>query len=199
MIERIKIKESYIFYRQDNDRVLTEEEQLAIPKIARYNEDRKVYLKIVMGLFKFIMVKVFQGYEVKLGGRLGRVAVRGRATNPKIFDYNGKNVISGIPVDWGETNKLWATNPEAKENKVRIFHFNDHSNGIRYRIYWSLRNMIFPNKSYYSLCFTRRNERHLAKLVKEGKEFDVLPPKAPYNEQFKIDRLKRQEENISEY
>jgi hypothetical protein len=132
--------------------------------------DIKTYLKIVHGFILFIMQKVWDGWDVQLSGgnSLGSIGMRGKRIQPKV---NDAGQIVGLAPDWVKTKKYWAENPEARERKQLIFHFNEHSGGIRYRIVWYKNRMILPNKSCYVLQFSRHNKRTVPKLIRSGKEY----------------------------
>lgn len=124
--------------------------------------------RIVSLFMKFIMAKVFAGYEVKLPARLGSIQVVGRKVKPR-FGADGK--IVGLAPNWPQTKKLWESNPEAKKNKEIVYCFNEHSDGYRYRLLWSRKGVLLKNKSVYSFRLSRSNKRTINKLIKEGKEF----------------------------
>lgn len=138
--------------------------------------DIKTYLLIVTGFIKYIMFKVFEGYDVNLStnNSLGMLGVRGTKVIPRLSD---KGNIIGLAPDWVKTNELWNRNPEAKQKKELIFCMNEHTNGVRYRISWIKKGIKLSNNSLYSLIFTKGpsgNKRRLNKLIKEeGKEYLV--------------------------
>lgn len=47
----------------------------------------------------------------------------------------------------------------------RIYHLNEHSDGYKYRLYWSKIPQTFPHRYKYSLSLVRANKRHLAQLI----------------------------------
>lgn len=53
----------------------------------------------------------------------------------------------------------------SKEEGKTIYHLNDHSNGYKYRLYWSKVPQTFPSRYKYQLMMVRANKRHLAKLI----------------------------------
>jgi hypothetical protein len=131
--------------------------------------DIKIYISIVNGFMLFLVNKLFNKGEIALPERLGNLHIVGKKI--KVHLEDGK--IKGLAPDWKETNKLWAQDEEAKNNKQLVYHFNEQTNGIRYRFFWSKNRALVPNKTLYSLKMTRTNKRNLAKLVKEGKEYQI--------------------------
>ena len=53
----------------------------------------------------------------------------------------------------------------SKEYDKRIYHLNEHSNGYKYRLYWSKIPRTFPDRYKYTLGFVRQNKRKLAQLI----------------------------------
>lgn len=132
----------------------------------------KDYLKIVNSLMKYIFEKTLEGYEVKLFNRTGSLKIVGKKEKPKL-DENGE--IIGLAPDWVKTKKLWETDPKAKEERQRVYHFNEHTNGIRYRMAWSRKGILAKYKEYYSFKLMRANKRAINKKALDGKEYIVVP------------------------
>jgi hypothetical protein len=130
----------------------------------------KDYLIITTGFMQFMMLKVLDGVTVKLPARLGFYYIKGKKIKPKT-DEEG-NLINMAP-DWVETKKLWASSLEAKESKTMVYHFNEHTNGVRYKIIWSKKNVNVKNKTVYSMQFSRNNKRAVVKSIKNNKEYIV--------------------------
>lgn len=53
----------------------------------------------------------------------------------------------------------------SKEYDKRIYHLNEHSDGYKYRLYWSKIPRTFPDRYKYQLGFVRQNKRKLAQLI----------------------------------
>ena len=52
-----------------------------------------------------------------------------------------------------------------------IYHLNEHSDGYKYRLYWSKQPYTFSNRYKYQLSLTRTNKRHLAQLIFNRKDY----------------------------
>lgn len=154
MIPTRNLRDSYKYYKTEDQNPVT----------------IKLYLEIVLGFIKFIMKRIFEGCDVKLGpgDSLGTIGVRGKKFNP-VTKESGE--IRGIAPSWPQTKKLWDSNPEAKEKRELVYCFNEHSNGITYRFVWYKRDMRIHNKTYYRIAFSRANKRALSNFVKEGREY----------------------------
>lgn len=131
------------------------------------------YMRIVTGMFKFMMEKLLDGHDVEVGGgqSLGTLGVRGnKNTKPK--------------TDWKSTYKLWNSNPQAKADNERIVFLNEHSSGVTYHYYWWVEGMKIGYKAVYSLKFTEgakddlknrifAGQDYLTKVVKTKRQKDV--------------------------
>ena len=132
--------------------------------------DVKTYVLIATMYNKFLMDKVLDGEEVTLPSRFGTLCIIGRKQKIQ-FDEQGN--IKGLAPDWVKTKELWDSDPIAKQNKQLVYHFNEETNGIRYKFAWSKNRVLVSNKTLYNLRMTRSNKRELSKLVREGKEYLV--------------------------
>ena len=47
----------------------------------------------------------------------------------------------------------------------RIYHLNEHTDGYKYRLYWSKLPRTFPDRYKYELKLVRQNKRKLAQLI----------------------------------
>ena len=53
----------------------------------------------------------------------------------------------------------------SKELNKRIYHLNEHSDGYKFRLYWSKSHQYFPDMYKYQLSLVRANKRRLAQLI----------------------------------
>lgn len=131
--------------------------------------DIRDYLLLVGNYNKFLIDNVLDGYEVVLPMKVGIISIIGAV--PKItFDDDGN---PNLPVNWPATWQLWKKKPESKEQKKKIYHTNDHTDGVRYKYFWSKKKMFVVNKNLYSLRLTRENKRAVPMMVAQGKEYFV--------------------------
>lgn len=128
------------------------------------------YFKIVNLFFKFLMDLILEGEHIILPFGMGEILITGLKTKPRL-DADGN--IKGLSPDWVKTKKLWESNPEAKASKKVLYHFNEHTLGIRYKITWVKKNTKFENHNLYSLVFARTNKRAVHNKILEGKEYYV--------------------------
>lgn len=53
----------------------------------------------------------------------------------------------------------------SKEEGKTIYYLNEHSNGYKYRLYWSKQPYTFSDRYKYQIILTRTNKRYLAQLI----------------------------------
>lgn len=126
-----------------------------------------MYLSIVNGFMKFLVKKLFSTGSIMFPERLGSLQIVGRKVKVRIEDGE----IKGLAPDWASTKKLWEEDEQAKKDKQLVYHFNEHTNSVRYRFFWSKARALVTNKTLYNLRMTRSNKRELSKLIQEGKEY----------------------------
>lgn len=134
----------------------------------------KIYCKIANDFNKFIMANVLIGKEVRLPAKMGTIGIKGKKQN--YHTLQGEKVY-GLLVDWKTTNDLWLKCAVCKEKKQLVYHLNEHTDGVRYKYFWSFSRVMLTNKTFYQLKFTRTNKRFIPKLVNSGKEYYVEPSK----------------------
>lgn len=53
----------------------------------------------------------------------------------------------------------------SKELGKTVYHLNEHSDGYKYRLYWSKNKNTFPDIYKYNISFVRATKRKLAQLI----------------------------------
>ena len=125
------------------------------------------YVQIINHFMKFLSSKLLSIGEITIPERLGKLSIFGKKVNVRIEDGE----IKGLAPDWVKTKQLWESDEEAKNNKQLVYHFNEETNGIRYKFSWSKNRVLVSNKTLYNLRMTRSNKRELSRLVKNNKEY----------------------------
>lgn len=116
----------------------------------QYDIDLKTYKAIVTDYFKFIRDEIMQNCrEFKLPCRLGTLQIIKH--QPK--EYSGKS----LRWDWKSTKELGKP----------IYLLNEHSDGWKYRFFWSKQNCLLANKGKYQFIASRSNKRDLAKIIQQ--------------------------------
>lgn len=132
---------------------------------------KQQYLEITEGFMKFIADKIVEGEEVNLPLSMGTIMITGRKQQIKTGE-NGE--IRGLAPDWKSTLALWKKDEDAKEKKKMIYHFNEHSRGIRYKFSWHTQNVSLRMKNVFSFYATREHKRKVWKSVCGGKEYRIF-------------------------
>lgn len=130
-------------------------------------EDVSTFMEVVKGYMKFLSSKLHEVGEISIPEKLGIVQIVGKKA--KVTIENGE--IKGLAPDWAGTKALWESDEEAKNNKQLVYHFNEDTNGVRYRFFWSKSRVLVANKTLYNLRMTRTNKRTLSSNIKAGKEY----------------------------
>ena len=125
------------------------------------------YVEITNLFMKFLSNKLLEKGSIIIPERLGNLSIIGKKIKVRIEE--GK--IKGLAPDWVKTKELWEEDSQAKLEKQLVYHFNENTNGIRYKYSWSKNRVLVTNKTLYNLKMTRENKRNLSKLVTEGKEY----------------------------
>ena len=110
--------------------------------------DYSLYKRILDEMCKIILEHVLirsEGFKMPYG--LGFI---------QIGKYRPKNLTAySLSVDY----------KASKEYDKKIYHLNEHSDGYKYRLYWSKQPKTFPDRYKYQLSFVRQNKRKLAQLI----------------------------------
>lgn len=128
------------------------------------------FAKIVSGYGKFLTQKLLDGNTVSLPERMGQLEFLGRKVKPSL-DENGQ--VKGLSVNWKATNELWNGCEECKERKDKIYYFNEHTHGIRYRLKWSKKKVFVSGKEYYSFKLSFSNRKLFKQAILDGGEWPV--------------------------
>jgi nucleoid DNA-binding protein len=99
------------------------------------------------------------GEKVKLPGGLGEFSINKKKVKQKVIAPNGKEYI-GLPIDWKKT----------KEKGRRIYNFNFHTEGYRFRWIWFKKPARFKNSELWWF----KPSRVLSHYLKTDKKYQHL-------------------------
>lgn len=110
--------------------------------------DYGLYKRILDTMCSVILEHILNGSEgFKMPYGLGLI---------QIGKYKPKTLTAqSLSVDYKASN----------EYGKRIYHLNEHSDGYKYRLYWSKIPRTFPDRYKYTLGLIRQNKRKLAQLI----------------------------------
>lgn len=131
--------------------------------------DKSSFLDINNKFMKFISNIVMEGHSLALPEKVGTLQIIGKKEKLKIVDGE----IKGLAPDWVNTKIFRKEHPEPENQKKIIYHLNKETSGVRYRWFWSKKNVLIEGKKLYSLRMSRSNKRNVGKKIKEGQEFTV--------------------------
>ncbi len=144
--------------------------------------NKKIYLSVLNGFAEYLMDAILDGECVHLPSKLGAVEIIGKKLKPRVTD----NGIEGLTINWQATKKLWKECKPCEERQQRVYYFNEHSDGVRYRYMWSRNSILITNKYLYTYVPNRKSKAKLFKKILEGKEYYVLEGKfAPHSRKIK--------------
>lgn len=118
------------------------------------NVDYSLYKRILEEMCNIILEHIFErseGFKMPYG--LGFIQIG--KYRPK--SYNSKS----LSVDY----------KASKEYDKKIYHLNEHSDGYKFRLYWSKIPRTFPDRYKYQLGLVRQNKRKLAQLIFNKKDY----------------------------
>ena len=130
--------------------------------------DLSTFVKLNNKFALFIIQCIMNAETVYMPHGLGVIKVIGKKVVPKITDKG----IENLTVNWGATKKLWKEKPELEKKKF-IYHFNEHSDGVRYRFLWSRANMKCKNSTFYTFKPSKRIRKELFANIKKGSEYQI--------------------------
>ena len=79
-------------------------------------------------------------------------------------------IVKYLPKEYSSKSLSYDYKTSKQLNK-KIYYLNEHSNGYKYRLYWSKLPKTFSDRYKYQLMFTRQNKRNLAKLIFKHKDY----------------------------
>ena len=83
------------------------------------------------------------------------------------FDENGKLKNKKYPIDWQATRKMWAEKPETQKEGKKIYFLNDHTDGYRYRFFFSYFLSKTKHIKWYNFKPMRYLDRKLSQQLKD--------------------------------
>lgn len=117
--------------------------------IKQYDKiDYNTYKYIVNCFYDLFLNTLFEDSKlIKLPYGLGSVCIV--KYKPKILTQKSLSVDYKASAEYGK----------------KIYHLNEHSDGYKFRLYWSKLPQTFPDRYKYQLSLVRTNKRKLAKYI----------------------------------
>lgn len=112
---------------------------------------------------KLVENMILNNKFIKLPYNLGNLAIM--KNKPEI--RRKKNGNLSLTIDYGETNKLWKEDPEAKKNRRYVYHRNTHFGGYVASFRWLKSKAKTKNIFGYKFVPVKQAKRDLAKVLKD--------------------------------
>lgn len=131
-----------------------------------------IWLRICKSFNQQKMASIQRGHIFTMPFRLGKLGIV--QFKRKIhFDDNGVLITRGFVPDWPKTMALWDRiypNTTAEErklihNKQLVFHTNEHTDGVIFRMHWKKKYAIVKNISAYEILIPPHCRRDHYKYV----------------------------------
>ena len=127
---------------------------------------RTLYTQLLREFFKFLRDQLLdEGIKLVMPYKLGTLQVVGVKDKPKVMK-NGK--LSGVAINWQETRKLWEEKPELR-NKEFVYYTNTHTDGYRFKFFWSKKNVPYNAKKLYVFKLSVKNKKRIYQNIISGK------------------------------
>lgn len=137
-----------------------------------YNITNKNYTAILRRVSELIVDQIINNnFEYTLPYRMGKLFIYKKKMKLKL-DENGDLIKKYMSIDYQATKKMWLDDPKSKEDRLKVYHTNDHSNGYKYYFHWQKKDIIVKPFWYYSLKMIRDNNRYMAKCAKNDPSLD---------------------------
>ena len=129
------------------------------------------YIKIIRALNTEYSRHIIEESEVlNLPHGLGTFFIHKKQCRKFRIDENGEKHVN-LAINWAATDKANANLKEG-EKKVRIYHMNDHSNGMicKWFFYKNPKTCRIPSANIWKFHTCKKNETNLGKFIIEHPE-----------------------------
>ena len=137
---------------------------------------KKVFNKVVRMYTQFLQDELIENGYASFPENTGYLVIHGRTKKPKIND-DGRIVLNRDrrpPINWKETNKLWAEHPELREKREYIYHLNEHTNYVQYATQWVKTKTPLWHKDTMEFTACRKVKRRISNAIQNGAEYLII-------------------------
>lgn len=107
------------------------------------------------------------GNKVNFLNKLGALYIT-KEKREVTYDIETGKITNDMPINIGETVKLWAQKPELKQ-KTFIRYTNEHSNGFLFNLHYQISKAVYKNKNIYTFQFNRGLKERLSENIFDKK------------------------------
>lgn len=133
--------------------------------------NRRLYTDIMKDFLVYLGDTLIETGRVVIPKKMGEIEIQG---TPQKITYDEEGNLRGLSVDWKATNELWKEDPETKAKKQYVYHLNENTDGIKYKIRWFKKGIFALNKAHYNFIMNRSIKRRVAAAIKNGKEYRIV-------------------------
>lgn len=130
--------------------------------------------RAIMMYYELAREDLAKGMKINMSNKLGNLYLskekRGVTFNPETGI-----IRNTLPINIGETSKLWRDKPELK-NKTFIRYTNDHSDNFYFSLHYQLSKAIYKNKNVYDFKFNRGLKKKLVTNIHDKQVDAYLIP-----------------------
>lgn len=137
---------------------------------AKQSFNRRIYTDVMKDFLAYLGDTLIETGKVVLPKKMGSIEIEGY--HQKI-SYDEEGHLKGLAIDWKATKELWNEDEKAKENKQCVYHLNENTNGVKYKIKWFKTKIFASNKTSYNFIMNRSIKRRVAASIKSGKEYKI--------------------------
>lgn len=128
-------------------------------------KDESLYRTILRSINSRIAQKIATlPYDLKLPKHLGIIKVR--KYYPEFSILEDGTCRNKMGIDFKSTIELWAEDPEARRERIKVYYENEHSDGFIFKIKYDKNHAKYRNKSVYMFKFNRVLKQMLSTNIK---------------------------------
>jgi hypothetical protein len=120
----------------------------------KFSKKGKIMVSIINALNKYYAQRVLSNNRVTLPYKFGYLTL-------SRFDNYIKDGVPTYFIDWGETNKLWKEDEEARLNKTLVRKI------VPYNVRLLLKDSTYKHHSFYKFTPSRTNKRKLGLMAND--------------------------------
>ena len=129
------------------------------PKDSKYILTESQYFSIIRKINLRLAKSLIEGKDVILPNRMGTLEIRKR---DQIIRFEGKKLVTNMPIDWEKTLKLWYEDSEAYTNKTLV---RENMQEI-YSVYYNKSRALYKNKLFYKFSPNREISKQIMAKAK---------------------------------
>ena len=117
------------------------------------------FYTIIRQVNNMLADNILNGEDIVFPHRMGRLELRKKEA---YIGFKDGKLVTNLPIDWDKTLKLWSEDENAYKERLLI---KMEEKDI-FKVFYSKRNALYENKSFYSLEVNRDIKRGLKSRIK---------------------------------